>query len=100
MDPLGVAAMWFALWVFFRLAKWLSWIGLLGLTAWIVTHRAEVVNQFGHPRPEFELPIFALIIAAGFAGMLELMAREKAGYVRPDPFQLLPPRATPQSRLP
>jgi hypothetical protein len=39
------------------------------------------------------LPIFGLIIAAGFAGMLELMAREKAGYVRPDPFQLLPPRA-------
>jgi hypothetical protein len=86
--------MWFALWVFFRLAKWLCWIGGFGLIAYISIHRDEVVNQFGHLLPQFELPIFGLFIGAGFAGFLELMARENAGYVRPNIGQLLPRRAS------
>jgi hypothetical protein len=86
--------MWFALWVFFRLAKWLCWIGGLALVLYIGMHRGEVVNQFGHLLPQFELPIFGLFIAAGFAGFLELMARENAGYARPNVGQLLPARAS------
>ncbi len=84
--------MWFTLWVFFRALKWLSWIGLAVLSFYVHTHRYQVVNSFGHLLPQYELPLFGFILLAGFAGMLELMAREKAGYARPSFGQLLPPR--------
>jgi hypothetical protein len=80
-----------------RAAK-VTWLALRGLR-WIVTFSfvayiiyisvfwRDLVNQFGHLPPVYELPIFVLFGGPFVIGLLELMMREKAGVPRPPYFR-------------
>jgi hypothetical protein len=46
-------------------------------------HRSDYLNSFGHILPATEFLMFALPVAAIFAGFFELMMREKTGLPRP-----------------
>src|SRR4030095_16620492 len=46
-------------------------------------HRSDHLDSFGHILPATEFLIFALPLAAIFAGFFELMMRERTGLTRP-----------------
>ena len=77
-------------WLVLRISRWLFWLGFLAFCFYVHTFQADLVNQFGHFSFEIELVIFGLANAAVFAGLLELMMRERAGIPRPTFGSLMP----------
>jgi hypothetical protein len=80
-----------ALWLFFRAMRWAAWIVFFGWSAFFCWDRAPHLNQFNHLLPYCEVIWFGAGLAAVFAGLFELMTRERAGLVRPHFGQLIPP---------
>lgn len=77
MTPNGMA------WLFVRCLRWLLWAATVGYYIEFIVHRANHLNSFNHMLPTTEFWIFALPLAAVFAGFLELMMRERVGVPRP-----------------
>jgi len=82
------------IWLFFRALRWLAWFSFFGTAFYCMAFRP--MTQFGHLRTEFEVALMALGNAALFFGFFELMMRERAGIVRPNVGQLIPPKASAQ----
>jgi hypothetical protein len=72
-----------AAWLFFRCLRWLLWIATAAYYTEFYVHRSDYLNSFGHISPATEFWMFALPVAAIFAGFFELMMREKTGLPRP-----------------
>lgn len=70
-------------WLFFRLLRWACWIGIVAYCIEFVVHKRAHLNSFGHLLPTTEFWMFALPLAAVFAGFFELMMRERTGLPRP-----------------
>jgi hypothetical protein len=83
-----------AAWLFFRGARWLSWIAFLGWSAYFHFDRAPHLNSFGHLLPHAEALWFGLATMGIFAGFFETMMRSRAGLAPPAFLQLIPPKAT------
>jgi hypothetical protein len=82
------------IWQLVRAVRWLSWLGFLGYSLHYVLYPQVHLNSFGHLLPKTELAMFGFGILAIFAGLIELMLRERAGLARPSFGQWMPPRAT------
>ena len=82
-----------AVWLFFRLTRWIAWLVFLAFSFYFVSDRAPHLNSFGHLLPRTEAIMFGSGLVAVFAGLLELMMRERAGIVRPTLGTLIPPTA-------
>ena len=80
-------------WLVFRVARWLLWLGFLAYGLHYNLYPASHLNQFGHLVLSTEFALFGLGTAAVFAGLLELMMRERAGVQRPAFGRLMPPAA-------
>jgi hypothetical protein len=72
-----------AAWLFFRCLRWLLWITAAAYYTEFYVHSSDYVNSFGHILPATEFWMFALPLAAIFAGFFELMMRERTGLPRP-----------------
>jgi hypothetical protein len=70
-------------WQLLRVSRWALWSAFLGYCFYVYVFREGQYNQFGHLPTSTELTIFALANAAVFAGLLEMMMRERAGIPRP-----------------
>ena len=62
---------------------WALWIAFFGYCFYVHANHEALVNQFGHLPMGIEMTIFGLANAAVFAGLLEMMMRERAGIPRP-----------------
>src|SRR5262249_57792785 len=74
--------------LFFRFSKWLFSLATIGLYIEYLWHTSRHTNSFGHILPSTELWMFALPLAAVFAGCFEMMMRERAGIPKPTIFQI------------
>jgi hypothetical protein len=72
-----------AAWLFFRCLRWLLWIAAAAYYIEFFVHRPDHLNSFGNILPATEFWLFALPLAAIFAGFFELMMRERTGLPRP-----------------
>jgi hypothetical protein len=72
-----------ATWLLLRVSRWALWLAFLGYCFYVYAFREGQYNQFGHLPFTTELTIFGLATAAVFAGLLEMMMRERAGIPRP-----------------
>jgi hypothetical protein len=70
-------------WQLLRISRWALWLAFLGYCFYVYVFREGQYNQFGHLPTSTELTIFGLATAAVFAGLLEMMMRERAGIPRP-----------------
>jgi hypothetical protein len=70
-------------WKLLRVARWALWIAFFGYGFYVHAYHEALVNQFGHLSLGIETTIFGLANAAVFAGLLEMMMRERAGIARP-----------------
>jgi hypothetical protein len=77
-------------WLVLRISRWLFWLGFFAYCFYVHTYSEDLVNQFGHFPFDIELTIFGLANAAVFAGLLELMMRERAKIPRPTFGRLMP----------
>ena len=73
----------FMIWLGFRVARWLLWLGFLAYGAHYLIYPESHLDRFGHLVLSTELALFGLGTGAVFAGFLELMMRERAGVPRP-----------------
>jgi hypothetical protein len=78
------------IWLAMRALRWLLWIGFFAYNAHYLLYRSQHIDQFGHLLITTELAMFGLGVAAVFAGMLELMLRERTGLPRPKFGHLIP----------
>jgi hypothetical protein len=62
---------------------WALWIAFFGYCFYVHAYHEALVDQFGHLSLGIETTIFGLANAAVFAGLLEMMMRERAGIPRP-----------------
>jgi hypothetical protein len=83
-----------AVWLGFRVLRWLCWVGFFAYSLHFVLFPQEHLNSFGQLMLSTEMGLFGFGLLAVFAGFLELMMRERAGLVRPSFGQLVPPAAT------
>jgi hypothetical protein len=72
-----------ATWQLLRVSRWALWLAFLGYCFYVYAFREGQYNQFGHLPISTEVTIFGLATAAVFAGLLEMMMRERAGIPRP-----------------
>src|SRR2546430_16061234 len=72
-----------AAWLFFRCLRWLLWIAAAAYYTEFYVHRSDYLNSFGHILPATEFWMFALPLAAVFAGFFELMMRERTVFLDP-----------------
>ena len=77
-------------WLILRISRWLLWLGFFAYCFYVNYFWADLVNQFGHLPFYVEVLIFGLANAAVFAGLLEMMMREKAKIPRPTFGRLMP----------
>ena len=70
-------------WQLLRVSRWALWLAFLGYCFYLHVFREGQYNQFGHLPFLTELTIFGLATAGVFAGLLEMMMRERAGIPRP-----------------
>jgi hypothetical protein len=70
-------------WLFFRILRWLLWLGSAAYYIEFFVHRPDHLNQFGNILITTEFWMFSLPVAAVFAGFFELMMRERTGLPRP-----------------
>jgi hypothetical protein len=80
-------------WMVLRILRWLLWLGFLAYCLYVNSYKEDLVNQFGHLPYNIELTIFGLANGAVFAGLLELMMRERAKIPRPTFGRLMPTRS-------
>ena len=81
-----------AVWAAFRVVRWLAWIGLAIYSVWFLFDPRRHFDAFGQLLHSTEGAMFGFTLAAVFAGLLELMMRERAGLERPNIGQLVPAR--------
>jgi hypothetical protein len=77
-------------WLVLRILRWLFWLGFFAYCLYVHAFKQDLVNQFGHLPFNIELVIFGLANVAVFAGLLELMMRERAKIPRPTFGRLMP----------
>jgi hypothetical protein len=77
-------------WLVLRISRWLFWLGFFAYCFYVNYFWADLVNQFGHLPFDIEVVIFGLANAAVFAGLLELMMRERAKIPRSTFGRLMP----------
>ncbi len=77
-------------WLILRALRWLFWIAFFAVSIYVMMYRESVVTGFGHLTLFFDLLLFGYALGAVFAGLLELMMREKAGLQRPSFGHLIP----------
>jgi hypothetical protein len=77
-------------WLLMRALRWLLWAGFLGYSLHYVLYSASHLDRFGHLLPTTEMAMYGLSLAAVFAGLMELLLRDRAGVTRGDP----PPAGT------
>lgn len=82
----------FLAWAMFRIVRWLAWIGLAVYSVWFLFDRGRHFDAFGQLLHSTEAAMFGFTLAAVFAGLFELMMRERAGLERPNVGQLVPAR--------
>jgi hypothetical protein len=70
------------LWIFFRYTRWLLWLATIGYSIEFMIHRHDHMDAFGRLYLTTEALMFALPVAAVFAGCFELMMRDRAGITR------------------
>jgi hypothetical protein len=70
------------LWIFFRYTRWLLWLATIGYSIEFMIHRDDHMDAFGRLYLTTESLMFALPVAAVFAGCFELMMRDRAGITR------------------
>ena len=73
-----MTAAWLTVWYSMRVLRWLLWIGFFAHSLYYVLNPAPHLTQFGHLTLTTELAMFGLPLAAVAAGLLELMARDRA----------------------
>jgi hypothetical protein len=81
-----------AVWLFFRLVRWISWIVFLGWSFYYWKDPVPHLNNFLQLYHTTEAVWFGSALAAIFSGFLELMMRERAMLARPNFGQFIPPR--------
>jgi len=79
-------------WVGLRILRWGAWLWLLVYSVLFVMDRSSHFDSFNQVLHTTEAVLFGCGLVAVFAGMLELMMRERAGYARPSVGQIWPPR--------
>ena len=84
-------------WMVLRILRWLFWLGFFAYCLYVNAYKEDLVTQFGHLPFSIELIIFGLANAAVFAGLLELMMRERAKIPRPAIGRLMPPSGSANS---
>ena len=70
-------------WLFFRVLRWIAWLWIIGFSLYFLQDRKPHLNSFGHLLPITELNMFGPILIGVFAGLFELMMRERANRPRP-----------------
>ena len=88
-----------ATWLLLRVSRWALWLAFLGYCFYVYAFREGQYNQFGHLPFTTELTIFGLATAAVFAGLLEMMMRERAGIPRPSYGASSQPDPQPRGRI-
>ena len=88
-----------ATWQLLRVSRWALWLTFLGYCFYVYAFREGQYNQFGHLPFSTELTIFGLATAAVFAGLLEMMMRERAGIPRPSYRASSHPAPQPRGRV-
>ena len=86
-------------WQLLRVSRWALWLAFLGYCFYVYAFREGQYNQFGHLPFSTELTIFGLATAAVFAGLLEMMMRERAGIPRPSYGAASQPDPQPRGRV-
>jgi hypothetical protein len=95
----GVMNVGKATWLLLRVSRWALWLAFLGYCFYVYAFREGQYNQFGHLPFSTELTIFGLATAAVFAGLLEMMMRERAGIPRPSYGASSQPDPQPRGRV-
>jgi hypothetical protein len=72
-------------WLLMRALRWLLWTAFFGYCLHYVLYSSKHLDHFGHLYLSTEIAIYGLSLAAVFAGLFELMLRDKAGIVRNAP---------------
>jgi hypothetical protein len=70
-------------WLSFRILRWALWVATAAYYVDFFMDRRDHLTPFGHLLTTTELWMFGLPLAAFFAGLFELMTRERAGFPRP-----------------
>ena len=84
-----------ATWLAFRALRWVGWLGFLGYSIAFFVNPQSHFDNFGQLHHTTEAAMFGFSLMAIFAGFLELMMRERAGFDRPNFGSLIPPRRQP-----
>jgi len=84
-----------ATWLAFRALRWIGWLGFLGYSIAFFLNPQSHFDSFGQLHHTTEAAMFGFSLVAIFAGFLELMMRERAGFDRPMFGSLIPPRSKP-----
>jgi hypothetical protein len=84
-----------ATWLAFRALRWIGWLGFLGYSIAFFVNPQSHFDSFGQLHHTTEAAMFGFSLVAIFAGFLELMMRERAGFDRPMFGNLIPPRRQP-----
>ena len=79
-------------WLAFRALRWIGWLGFLGYSIAFFVNPQSHFDSFGQLHHTTEAAMFGFSLLAIFAGFLELMMRERAGFDRPMFGSLIPPR--------
>jgi len=72
-------------WLLMRALRWLLWAAFFGYCLHYVLYSSKHLDHFGHLYLSTEIAMYGLSLAAVFAGLFELMRRDKAGIVRNAP---------------
>jgi hypothetical protein len=75
-----------AVWRTLRALRWVLWLGIIAYYVYVAAFRDDHLTAFGHLLRSTEMFMFGLPVAAMFAGLLELWAREIAGVPKPSLF--------------
>jgi hypothetical protein len=81
-----------ATWLAFRALRWFGWLGFLGYSIGFFIDPQSHFDGFGQLHHSTEAAMFGFSLLAIFAGFLELMMRERAGFDQPTFGRLIPPR--------
>ena len=87
-------------WVSFRVLRWLCYLGLIAFSLYFISDRAPHTNSFGQLTLRAEAMLFGLGVGGMFAGLFELMMRDRAGIARPRLLQFWPGYVQNPSTLP
>lgn len=83
---------WVPVWLLFRALRWLGVLVFVGFAIVFVNNRAAYITSFGQLQHWVEAVFYFSGLGFIIAGLLELMAREKAGLPRPRLGEFIPSR--------